>query len=132
VAGRVAFGDDAAAAAGLAFAALAPARSPTFCADAVADPLAGVHGALAVLSTLRRGQAALLDVSLRDTARHAAAFRIDRKAPVLRSTGRGEFEATIGGESVRVARPHARGVSARAPGPGSDTDRVLRELAPGC
>lgn len=57
----VAFGDDAAAAGGLV------ARDddgPVFCADAVADPLAGVTGACAVLESLASPERAVLDVAL--------------------------------------------------------------------
>ncbi len=52
----VAFGDDAAAAAGLAQ-AMTPAReAPLFCGDAIADPLAAMHAALAALSFHLRGR----------------------------------------------------------------------------
>jgi hypothetical protein len=67
---RVAFGDDAAAAAGL----LAPThRGPVFVADAVADPLAGMAAAAAALDALDRGGRWLLDVALVDVAAWVAA-----------------------------------------------------------
>ena len=58
----VAFGDDAAAAAGLCW--CVPHGAPLFVGDAIADPLAGLHGALAVQRCWRRGEGALLDVAL--------------------------------------------------------------------
>jgi len=59
----VAFGDDAAAAAGLASLA-GDAEQPIFCADAVADPLTGIHAALAAQTFHAQGGGALVDVSL--------------------------------------------------------------------
>ncbi|HEY8123557.1 MAG TPA: CoA transferase [Myxococcota bacterium] len=59
----VAFGDDAAAAAGLCW--CVPRGAPLFVGDAIADPLAGLHGALAALECWRNGEGGLLDVSLR-------------------------------------------------------------------
>ena len=47
---RVAFGDDAAVAGGLVS---GPTDRPLFCGDAIADPLTGMLGALAVLECLR-------------------------------------------------------------------------------
>jgi hypothetical protein len=72
--GRVAFGDDAGAAAGLAV-ATGDADGPLFCGDAIADPLAGLHAALAAAASLRAGGGHLLDVALHDVAAHAAGFR---------------------------------------------------------
>ena len=66
---RVGFGDDAAAAGGLV--AVAEGR-PGFVADAVADPLAGMVAAGAAADAWARGGGCLLDVSLREVARHAA------------------------------------------------------------
>jgi crotonobetainyl-CoA:carnitine CoA-transferase CaiB-like acyl-CoA transferase len=60
---RVAFGDDAAVAAGLS--ALADGW---FCADAFADPCAGLAAAAGALSLLRRGRGGVVDISLREAA----------------------------------------------------------------
>ena len=62
---RVAFGDDAAVAGGLAVAAGGP-DSPVFVGDAPADPLAGLHAAVVAAGNLERGQGAFVDVSMRD------------------------------------------------------------------
>ena len=66
---RVGFGDDAAAAGGLV--AVSEGR-PAFLGDAIADPLAGVVAAGAAADAWARGGGCLLDVSLREVARHAA------------------------------------------------------------
>ena len=83
---RVAFGDDAAAAAGLAQATakMAGLNAPLFCGDAIADPLAGLHAALALLAYHRKGGGVLVDVNLRDVTAHAACFPADCRAEVVR------------------------------------------------
>jgi hypothetical protein len=62
---RVAFGDDAAAAAGLV---VWDARGPCFCADAVADPLTGLAATAAVLAALAHGGHHLIEASMADVA----------------------------------------------------------------
>ncbi|EAQ00631.1 hypothetical protein JNB_10669 [Janibacter sp. HTCC2649] len=64
----VGFGDDIAAGAGL----LADADEALPAGDALADPLAGVHGAVAVAAALRSDSGWLLDLSMHDTARLCA------------------------------------------------------------
>jgi hypothetical protein len=63
--GRVAFGDDAAAAGGLV---VADAGGPCFCADAVADPVTGLAATAAVLAALADGGRHLVDASMADVA----------------------------------------------------------------
>ncbi|MGH3206698.1 MAG: CoA transferase, partial [Trebonia sp.] len=75
---RVAFGDDAAVAGGLVgwtdnqWAGGEPA-APVFCADAIADPLSGACGALAVALSRSAGGGELIDLSMRDVAAAFAA-----------------------------------------------------------
>jgi hypothetical protein len=69
---RVAFGDDAAVAGGLAVAAGGP-DAPVFVGDAPADPLAGMHAAVAVLDRLEPGGGGFVDVSMRDAVGDAVA-----------------------------------------------------------
>jgi crotonobetainyl-CoA:carnitine CoA-transferase CaiB-like acyl-CoA transferase len=106
---RVAFGDDAAVAAGLA-AACADADGPLFCADAVADPLAGLEAAAEALRALAEGGGLRIDVSLVGAARRAydGAVRTAADEP--------------------VAPPRARPVRRRARPLGADGPAVLREL----
>jgi crotonobetainyl-CoA:carnitine CoA-transferase CaiB-like acyl-CoA transferase len=126
--GRVAFGDDAAVAAGLARATGRGAGSPLFCGDAIADPLAGLHAALAARASQVAGGGHLLDVSLRDVVAHAAAFAGDAEGAVVRRDG-GDFSVDAPGGSARVAPPRARRAARRARPLGADTEAVCRELA---
>lgn len=66
----VAFGDDAAVAGGLV--GRDAAGEPVFCGDAVADPVTGLVGALAVLRAVLRGGGVLLDVAMARCAAAAA------------------------------------------------------------
>jgi hypothetical protein len=108
MAGRAAFGDDAAVAGGLV--AGSP-EEPWFCADAVADPLAGLVGAAVVLDRLAAGRGGLIDVSMAGVAAWCA------RDP---STG----EPWTG----PVAAPRARTPTGRARPLGADTASVLADL----
>jgi hypothetical protein len=57
----VAFGDDAAVSGGLVGHV---DGEPVFCGDAIADPLTGLHAALAVAESLNRGGGELIEVSM--------------------------------------------------------------------
>lgn len=61
-ANRVAFGDDAAVAGGLVGA------GPVFCADAIADPLTGLHAAVEIVESLRAGGGTLVDIAMAGVA----------------------------------------------------------------
>ncbi|MGH0030913.1 MAG: CoA transferase [Myxococcota bacterium] len=113
--GRVAFGDDAAVAAGLAWATGRDEGAPLFCADAVADPLAGLHAALAAWSAWRSGGGVLLDLALRDVAAHALGF-----------------EAEPGPCDEPAAAPRARAAAHPARPFGADTRAALAEVGVGC
>jgi hypothetical protein len=67
---RVAFGDDAAAAAGLV--ARREGRPPVFCADAIADPITGLYAAIGALASMATGGGHLIDTSLVASAAFAA------------------------------------------------------------
>ena len=112
---RTAFGDDAAVAGGLV--AGWPAAidgddepgGPWFCADAVADPLAGLTAAVAALDRWQAGGGWLLDVSMAAVAAGCAG----RPAGAWRGP---------------VAPPRARATTGAARPLGADTDAVLADL----
>jgi hypothetical protein len=75
---RIAFGDDAAVAGGLV--AWDDQRRPVFVGDAIADPLTGLMGALAVVAhhqmgsvTSSRASSRIIDVAMADVAAYCAA-----------------------------------------------------------
>jgi len=115
----VAFGDDAAAAGGLV---VWDDTGPCFCADAVADPAAGLTAAAACLGLLSETGRWLIDVSMAGVAAHMAG---DGKPA---RTADPDGTVTTSGGRVAVADPRSRRVIARGPALGADTDRVLAEL----
>jgi crotonobetainyl-CoA:carnitine CoA-transferase CaiB-like acyl-CoA transferase len=126
----VAFGDDAAVAAGLT---IATGATPLFCGDAIADPLTGLLAAVAALESWRAGGGTLVDVALRDVVAHV----LGSEAPCGVATVRpcdvpGEWEVVAGNERQRVLPPRARTPTGRARPLGADTERVLRSLAVAC
>jgi hypothetical protein len=74
----VAFGDDAAVSGGLVDAG---PDGPVFCGDAIADPLTGLHAALAVAESLARGGGELIELSMAATA---ACYAELRRTPEVR------------------------------------------------
>jgi hypothetical protein len=98
---RVGFGDDAAAAGGLVV-------DGCFVGDAVADPLTGVHAALAAWGGILHGGARLIDVSLAGVA--AAASELTVTSSTTEQRGGAWW---VGGHEVRL--PHAR--ASRGVGP---------------
>ncbi|MGA5462224.1 CoA transferase [Mycobacterium sp. NPDC050041] len=102
---RVAFGDDAAVSGGLV---VAGADGPEFCGDAIADPLTGLHAALAVAESLGRGGGELVEMSMAAVAACYAtasgpAAQVQATAPP--SPGRA---AALGADNATVARMVAR------------------------
>jgi crotonobetainyl-CoA:carnitine CoA-transferase CaiB-like acyl-CoA transferase len=133
---RVAFGDDAGAAAGLAMALAGPRGTPVFCGDAIADPLAGMHAAAAALAAWRNGDGMLIDVALCDVAAYAAGFSMtSRHTRVIERSRTSEvnldtraFDVIVGDERAAVVPPHARPVTSRAARLGEHNEKVLGEL----
>jgi crotonobetainyl-CoA:carnitine CoA-transferase CaiB-like acyl-CoA transferase len=130
---RVAFGDDAAVGGGLVGwtnGGLAP--EPVFCADAIADPLAGVCGALAVSRSVAAGGGELIDLSMRDVAAAFAAAPAPAHGPhevhpdgFVTCPRSGRRQAVL-----PPRRPVPPGPTARAaPDLGADTSAVLAWLA---
>jgi hypothetical protein len=130
----VAFGDDAAAAAGLATAAgrLAGSATPFICGDAIADPLTGMHAALAALAAHRRGGGVLVSLALRDVAAHVTAFGPPPTpatvAAIVTEDGVPAWEVIADGDRQRVLSPRARTPIGVAHPFGADTATVLGAL----
>ncbi len=108
---RVALGDDAAASAGLV-AHQHEGGPPLFCADAAADPITGLHAAVAALAAVVGDRGGTTDIAIREVVGHALAHR---RPAQPRETG-------------PVAPPRSRTPTQKAPEMGADTDSVLAEL----
>ncbi len=130
----IGFGDDAATAAGFAHATgrLAASDAPLFCGDAIADPLTGMHAAVAALAGYRRGGGVLLALALRDVAAHALAFGpVATPASIEHrrdADGTSRWEAVADGVRQAVLAPCARPPRGVARPLGADTDALFREL----
>jgi hypothetical protein len=107
---RVAFGDDAAVAGALV---VADEAGPCFCADAAADPAAGVAAAAACLDALAVGGRWVLDVAMADVAASLSGPTLVADAPAA---------------GPDVAPPRARPVGAPGPTLGEHTVEVLNGL----
>jgi hypothetical protein len=130
-AGWVAFGDDAGVAAGLAAATGVAGGPPLFCGDAIADPLTGLHAALAALACWRGGGGYLLDLALRDVVAHVLGFGPAPSAASVHRNGPG-WEVVAGHQRAAVSPPRARPARSPARPLGADTERVFEELAIPC
>jgi crotonobetainyl-CoA:carnitine CoA-transferase CaiB-like acyl-CoA transferase len=126
----VAYGDDASAASGLA-AATGDPDAPLFCGDAIADPITGLHAALAALAHLRAGEGALLDLSLRDITAHCLGLGDARDGARVAARGRG-FDVVAGCARAPVAPPRAALPPGSARPLGADTAAFLAELGIRC
>ena len=132
----VAFGDDAAIAAG-AFATVGRKSGtgesvmPVFCGDALADPLSGLHAAVAAQAFLQSGRGALLDISLFQVVSHCLHFRKDVPKGELKNTGNG-WQLRTGEQLLEVEKPQPRLPEVMAAQLGQDTQSVLSELQIPC
>jgi hypothetical protein len=69
----IAYGDDAAVAAGLSWRMQESAGTPIFCGDAIADPLTGLHAALLAWASHISGGGRHLSIALRSVVAHCIA-----------------------------------------------------------
>ena len=122
---RVAFGDDAAVAGGLVGAA---DGEPVFCADAIADPLTGVCGALAVARSLARGGGELIDLPMSAVAATFAAADLPAHGTHEVSPD-GTVSCHALARSQPVLPPRAPVVSGTAAAPGANTEAIMAWLA---
>lgn len=120
--GRVGFGDDIAASAGLV---ATDERGPMFVGDAIADPLTGLTAAAAACSA--DAPARLIDVSMTDVVAATLTGSADDPAPHTRRVG-GHWIVDTAQGPVELAQPRTRRVRGTAPGLGRDTASVLRSL----
>jgi len=111
---RVALGDDAAAGAGLVTVE-EEGGPPLFCADAAADPITGLHAAVAALAAVTGGTGGTggtTDIAMREVVGHVLSYRRPAQPDDIGS----------------VAPPRSRTPTQTAAAMGADTDAVLAEL----
>jgi hypothetical protein len=128
----VAFGDDAGVAAGLSR-AICDADGPLFCGDAIADPLAGLHAAVAALGSFRSGGGELIDLNLCGVAAFALAAGADRSDTArIEAHQDGVFELVVDGERHPVLEPQTRPSTGSAEALGASSQSVFERLDRAC
>ncbi|WP_197029129.1 CoA transferase [Blastococcus sp. URHD0036] len=123
--GRIGFGDDVAAGAGLV--ARAADGSPVFVGDAIADPLTGLTAAALAMTAPADGSGVLWDVAMADVVAATLADLPAGPSAAARRDGDAWVLDTAHGV-VPVEPPQLRTVEGQAPEPGADTAAVLAEL----
>lgn len=127
----VAFGDDAGVAAGLSSLMYGSSGQRLFCGDAIADPLTGLHAALAAWSSWLDGGGRLLSVALAEVVMHCLQFELPQ-TPAARRSLAADWKTHILDAGEPIAPPRARRAAAPAAALGADTAAVLRELGVPC
>jgi crotonobetainyl-CoA:carnitine CoA-transferase CaiB-like acyl-CoA transferase len=125
----IAYGDDSGVAAGLSDAQRRASGEAVFVGDAIADPLTGLHAALAAWASHRAGGGRLVALALRDVARHVARFDAPDDDDALRDRYR-RWTARVSADDIRL--PSARHAAAPARPLGADTAAVLRDWGIAC
>ncbi len=132
----IAYGDDAGVAAGLSRMMVEASAQRVIVGDAIADPLTGLHAALAAWAGYRRGGVGLLSIALTDVVRHCIAA--DPVAGSLRERAQiwrqriDEAQKLLQDVRVTVAEPQARQAEGVAAALGADTETVLRDWGIKC
>ena len=122
------FGDDAAVAAGASRLVARQGGSPVFVADALGDPLTGLHGALAAWATHRAGGGRLVCLALSKVTAYALAFR-RAENPAERAAA---WSAWLAERGIAARPPAARGIRQSAHALGADNDAVFELLRAPC
>lgn len=127
----IAYGDDAGVAGGLTRVMYEAHGRRSFVGDAIADPLTGLHAALAAWAAWRSGTGGLLDLSLTAVVRRCLAFDAASGRDAWRERAR-EWQALLQAAGRRAAAPQARTPAGRAAALGADTVAVLQHLRSAC
>lgn len=123
----IAYGDDAAVAAGLSDTLHRATGQALIVGDAIADPLTGLHAALAAWAGWQAGGGMLVSLALRDVVRHCLQFDLPAGDDALRVRQHEWTERAAADGGARPPRARtARGV---APALGAYTADVIAEWA---
>ncbi|HXG28695.1 MAG TPA: CoA transferase, partial [Nevskiales bacterium] len=102
----IAYGDDAAVAAGLSWVQYQATGTWMFVGDAIADPITGLHAALVAWAGWRKGGAGLVPLALCDVVRQCIAFDLPATSEAIRERQR-VWAARVVGTHCR--HPRVRG-----------------------
>ncbi|MGH8505279.1 MAG: CoA transferase [Stenotrophobium sp.] len=127
----LAYGDDAGVAAGLSYVMQQVTGESMFVGDAIADPLTGLHAALAAWARWQSGAGGLIALALCDVVRHCGQFRRPPNLEALRQRQQ-QWQEIVREVGVAACPPQARVASAAAPALGADTDAVLSQWHAAC
>ena len=105
----VAFGDDAGVAGGLSALLARSGGEHAFCGDAIADPLTGMHAALAAWSAHLAGGGCVVALAMRDVVAHCAAWECPALSADHATAQNSELDAAL---RARAQRWHAQAVQA--------------------
>ncbi len=128
----VAYGDDAGVAAGLSKALYDVSGQWLFCGDAIADPLTGLHAAVAAYSHWTSGHGGLLDISLCAVTQFCAENRPTLSSSLDITHCEDNWWIKTDNSRLPVDPPRARPPRGVAPDLGADTQRVIRERGLSC
>jgi hypothetical protein len=126
----IAFGDDAGVAVGLSSLVAEPDGTPSFCADAIADPLTGLHAALAAWHCWQSG-GGLVSVPLHDVTAHCATFDLPATDQGISQRLR-DWQVVLETHQICATPPRARAAGGSARQLGVDTTSVLSEFGIRC
>ncbi len=124
----VAYGDDAAVAAGLSQVQYLATGEHMFVGDAIADPLTGLHAALVAWASHACGGGRLISLALSEVTRHCLEFDCPSTAAAIRQRQQRWTQLAEG----EVAQPRKRTIVGSAPAQGADTMAVLSGLGIAC
>lgn len=127
----VAYGDDAGVAAGLSGLMREVAGQPLFAGDAIADPLTGLHAALAAWASYQGGGGRLISLALRDVVGHCLRHALPATAEARQGRWQ-EWTDLAHRAGLAGDLPPPRRAAAPARPLGADTPAILAELGIRC
>jgi crotonobetainyl-CoA:carnitine CoA-transferase CaiB-like acyl-CoA transferase len=123
----IAYGDDAGVAAGLTARLQEVSGQWLICGDAIADPLTGLHAALAAWAGFLAGGGALLELALSKVTAAAANFALP-DTPAARRMRYRRWSETLTAAAEPIGTPRVRAARTHAAELGAHTAAVLSEL----
>ena len=126
----IAYGDDAAVAAGLTSVTAQSSGEHFFVGDAIADPLTGLHAAAAAWAGWRSGGGQLVSVALSEVVRQCISFEAADATTGVRERHL-EWMRVLQSSAIAIAMPQSRALRGHAVTAGADSASVLESLREG-